>query len=729
MKKIYNILSFVCAFFAFVPTVQAQEVTKYENGVGFAKYISSPDDNGVYTITLEAFVTGEVSVKQVSKPADIILVLDVTTSMNGRLGTPTRNGRRSYTYQDIVDGDFVYNNAYALLPYYKDGNYYACYYSRVSDGVVTQHFLTPTGGNTDNISDAAKTQSKTTTLFTVSSNNNGPIYTGKTRMREMQKAVKAFIDEIEINDLYEKYDPDYPDDPTKTIRRKDAQGNPTRLTNRIAIITYWGTANTVQELSYFTDISAADMKFTVDNFEMGTRTYTSVGLQAANTILSQLKNATDDASKERWEAANRTLVLFTDGEPTNNDGYNAVVAQTYDTKANYDTKVFTVGMFSSTPSTTSNTWKMLDYGSSNYPNATSLTNAGDHNEDGVKYYYDASGENVDLTAIFKAISQSSGGAGNEDMTEAVSTVDVVSASFTLPNAEGEDEPDESLIHVYTVKCVGGTAEDENIVFETDATGKEVLVEAVGVDGGRTDKYRKLDEHGDETGDEIDVDDAIEAHLTSSVSGGTKKDRINVEGFDFSSNFCGVYKGQPHGYKLVIKIPVKMADDAVGGPATATNTDKSGIYVPGKTEPIIQFETPHVDLPVNLFIQKVGLRKGESAKFMIVRLRVGTTETSTTVWEPVSTVFITQKTTGESPIVKVRGLDPGYVYKIVEDGWSWSYESSYNFNRSDELITNPFIFTNSQNPLIDSKIRHAESKANNVFGTGSKVEYIDSKKTR
>ena len=26
-------------------------MTKYENGVGFAKYISSPDDNGVYTLT------------------------------------------------------------------------------------------------------------------------------------------------------------------------------------------------------------------------------------------------------------------------------------------------------------------------------------------------------------------------------------------------------------------------------------------------------------------------------------------------------------------------------------------------------------------------------------------------------------------------------------------------------------------------------------------------------
>ena len=714
MKKIFNILSLISVIFAFVPASQAQEVTKYENGVGFAKRISSPDDNGVYTITLEAFVTGEVTTKMVSKPADIILVLDVTTSMNGTLGSQTQNAAGSYTYQNIVDGNYLYrpNNSgsyYPIIPYYQDNRYYACYYTRNYNSTVTQHFITSNGGNTTTIGQAAYSQNTTATLFTTG-NNTRYVSTGKSRIREMQKAVKAFIDEININDLYEEYDPEHPE---------DAIARDSRLGNRIAIVTYAGTATTNQELKSFTDIPASSMKSIVDNFVMGTRTYTGTGVARANEIL-----AAEKSNEERWETAGRTVVVFTDGEPT--DGYDTAVGNALSTKRDYETNVFTVGMFSSTPSATDQNYLYLNYISSNYPLAQDMDTPGARNPDPkAKFYYDASGEDVDLTAIFTAIAKSSGGAGNADMTESVTTVDVVSASFTLPG----ENPDESLIKVYTVKCTGGSADDENITFELDEDGKEVRVQAQGKNAGRSETYRKLDENGDETGDPIDVDDAIKVTLESSVTGG-KKDRINVDGFDFSSNFCGVYKGAPHGYKIVIEIPIMMDEDAVGGPAVATNTTNSGIYVPGHDDPIIKFVTPDVDLPVNIHIRKTGLRKGESAKFMIVRIPVGTEETSTTVWEPVTTVFLTKETAeGGNPEVKVRGLDPGYIYKIVEDGWSWSYKSTYTVNRTDELITNPFIFTNTQNEDIDKKVKHAESKAVNVFGSDKHVEYYDSKKTR
>lgn len=714
MKKILNILSLISVFFAFIPASQAQEVTKYENGVGFAKRISSPDDNGVYTITLEAFVTGEVTTKMVSKPADIILVLDVTTSMNGTLGGQTQNAAGSYTYQNIVDGNYLYRpndtgSFYPIIPYYQNNRYYACYYTRNNNSTVTQHFITQNGGNTTAIGSAAYSQNTTATLFTTA-NNARYVYTGKSRIREMQKAVKAFIDEININDLYEEYDPEHPE---------DAVARDSRLGNRIAIVTYSGTATTNQELKSFSEVPLADMKFTVDNFVEGTRTYTGTGVDRANEIL-----AAEKSDEERWEAAGRTVVVFTDGEPT--DGYDTAVASALYTKRDYETNVFTVGMFSSTPSATSQNYLYLNYISSNYPLAEDMDTPGARNPDPkAKFYYDASGEDVDLTAIFTAIAKSSGGAGNADMTESVTTVDVVSASFTLPG----ENPDESLIKVYTVKCTGGSADDENITFELDEDGKEVRVQAQGKNAGRSETYRKLDENGDETGDPIDVDDAIKVTLGSSVTGG-KKDRINVDGFDFSSNFCGVYKGAPHGYKIVIEIPIMMDEDAVGGPAVATNTTNSGIYVPGHDDPIIKFETPDVDLPVNIHIRKTGLNKGESAKFMIVRIPVGTEETSSTIWEPVTTVFLTKETADSgNPEVKVRGLDPGYIYKIVEDGWSWSYKSSYTVNRTDQLITNPFIFTNTQNPDINTKVRHAESKAVNVFGDDHEVKYFDSKKTR
>lgn len=45
------------------------------------KVTEDPDPNGVYTISLEAFVTGSVTVTEETFPADIILVLDYSTSM------------------------------------------------------------------------------------------------------------------------------------------------------------------------------------------------------------------------------------------------------------------------------------------------------------------------------------------------------------------------------------------------------------------------------------------------------------------------------------------------------------------------------------------------------------------------------------------------------------------------------------------------------------------------
>ena len=87
--------SFAIAFFALVPSmnVRAQKETTYKNGLGYSKNISKPDDEGIYTITLEAFTTGDVTVTKKSIPADIVLVLDISGSMNDDMNGNT-------TYQD-----------------------------------------------------------------------------------------------------------------------------------------------------------------------------------------------------------------------------------------------------------------------------------------------------------------------------------------------------------------------------------------------------------------------------------------------------------------------------------------------------------------------------------------------------------------------------------------------------------------------------------------------------
>ena len=48
---------------------------------GYSKNISSPQSDGTYWIKLESFATGDATFVQTSVPADIVLVLDISSSM------------------------------------------------------------------------------------------------------------------------------------------------------------------------------------------------------------------------------------------------------------------------------------------------------------------------------------------------------------------------------------------------------------------------------------------------------------------------------------------------------------------------------------------------------------------------------------------------------------------------------------------------------------------------
>lgn len=177
----------------------------------------------------------------------------------------------------------------------------------------------------------------------------------------------------------------------------------------------------------------------------------------------------------------------------------------------------------------------------------------------------------------------------------------------------------------------------------------------------------------------------------------------------------------------------MDKEAVGGPNLDTNGPNSGIYVNGVNQ--FPFTSPEVSLPVNIHIRKEGLSVGESAKFTIERTTDGEN------WTPVTSVFVTRTGNdaqeGENaPLTKVSGLPATdnstpaqpYVYRIVEEKWSWSYNSGHTTPVTTDLLeTNPFIFTNTKKDQIDIRIRNAESKAMNIFLPGeTEGHYIDSK---
>ena len=85
-KYIAALVAVTAAFLSFGPTAMAQD--------GSVKYdktcTKEPDANGIYTISMEAYVTGTVTVTTETKPADIVLVLDYSQSMENNMeGTST----------------------------------------------------------------------------------------------------------------------------------------------------------------------------------------------------------------------------------------------------------------------------------------------------------------------------------------------------------------------------------------------------------------------------------------------------------------------------------------------------------------------------------------------------------------------------------------------------------------------------------------------------------------
>ena len=389
------------------------------------------------------------------------------------------------------------------------------------------------------------------------------------------------------------------------------------------------------------------------------------------------------------------------------------------------TTVFTVGTLGTgtTPDQANN---VLNYCSSKYPEARSISNHGSEAEGNYVFRAETAAQ---LNAVFTAIANSSSDSSASLDAEATTTVDIVSKSFILPQGASTN------VQVFTADCNGGDYEDRD--------GVTVFVPEF------ASPIR-----------DYDLEDSVEIKQST---GSGKYDEVDVTGFDYSENFCGPVKDEDGqfidfvGKKLIVKFPVKMDPEALGGPNAPTNAPGSGIFVEGQDEPVATFETPHVSLPYNIHITKTGLEKGESARFKIEKIIVQDTWITTAadgkqtinvpndaVWDPMTTVLITGDDSTDDPGIWVRGLPSTeavgteqkiVLYRVSEDEWSWSYDRQTGPMITDNSkIDNPFQFKNVKmnQQQIKIKVRHAESKARNIFKLnteGGGVEYMDSKNDR
>ena len=288
-------------------------------------------------------------------------------------------------------------------------------------------------------------------------------------------------------------------------------------------------------------------------------TETDLGVDMAKRILDA--NPVADGKKR-----NRVVIVFTDGSPTNSNGFQLDVANRAISKANEikagGTTVYSVGIFSGADATSAGSKPNGDLGANNNQ-LTSASNwfmqnlSSNNGTVQTPSYYLSAADSDALKNIFKKISDQieSGGSSTTLSSETV-IKDIISPQFTLPAGTTAND-----ITLETYSCTGVDDSGE-YTWENNSD----TMEAVAVVGTDTDA-------------------------------GT----VSVKGFDFAKNYVGTVNDNGYttyrGDKLVISFTVKPKDGFLGGNNVYTNTS-AGVYEDSTaTNPVLTFERPQVNVPI------------------------------------------------------------------------------------------------------------------------------------
>lgn len=475
-----------------------------KDGLVMSKTIKKTGD-GRFLLTLEAYATGSTTTTTTKKPVDIVLVLDVSGSMDDYMET----------YSISTDGTYYYYaGSYS--------GYQRVYYCSQCGGWYTKEHSWWNHGTRLTPKTSASDTNTSHTQF----------YSDVTKMETLKSAVSTFIDNVATKS------------PDSSIAIVKFAGD---KRNIVGNDTYWEgeyTYNYSQIVKNLTTVDAtgADaLKTAVSALRAAGATQADYGMQHAQTVINSVKD----------NGHQKVVIMFTDGNPTSGNEFEDTVANNA-IKASKSIKaagatVYTIGCFGTTPSDTSDTGKYMNYVSSNYPNATSMTSGG-AKADPANYYKTVSSA-ADLNNIFTDISQTIGGT---TVTLGSTSVlrDVISDYFKLP--EGADK---NSITAYSVDCTA-VNDDGTYTWSANHDGTKYSV---------------------------------------TVEGKT----INVTGFDYAANWVGkdTTTGKMHtpAKKLVVEIPIVPEQDATG--SVKTNGDASGIYADSTVkDPVEKFPSPVVYIP-------------------------------------------------------------------------------------------------------------------------------------
>ncbi|MDL2249601.1 VWA domain-containing protein [Lachnospiraceae bacterium OttesenSCG-928-J05] len=462
------------------------------------------NNNETYTITLDAYAKGIVTSTKERVPADIVLVLDESGSMAWRFEyekIASTKWQDNATYGMLVTGQFVlltrqwsyWDNAYIYLN--GRDRYYGDLYKQLST---------------------------------------------TTRQTALKNAVNTFLESV----------------------NQDAIAN--GVNHRVAIVGFSDSARVFNGRSTISDNygrawkdagtpdGLSTLKSSVSRLGAVGATNSGDGMTKANSVMAAAPSTTD--GKDR----NQVVIMFTDGVPTtgsdfNDEVANKAIAQAKSLKDKKAT-VYSVGILGGANpgfDPTTNIDKYMNYVSSNYPAATSLSAPGTGG-DYAKGYYLTATKSSELSEIFQKIAESTQ-TNTVTLNENSVLTDIISDYFVLNNESPDD------IKVYTQAFAGYDA-----------------------DGNPTWADRTLFEDAD-----------------VSINTATKK--ISVTNFNYKENFItndrdgnGI-TDDLNGKKLVVEVTVKRAPSFIGGNDVKTNNGAAIYANADSTTPVKNFPEPDVDV--------------------------------------------------------------------------------------------------------------------------------------
>lgn len=513
-----------------------------ENGLILDKSVTA-NGNGGYTITLEAFTTGTVTAGT-AKPSDIILVLDLSTSMENRFSNSSYKYTEVYT---LYTGSRYYLADGARVSWCSECNSWAVNHTNGYYGWGANHSGQKYTPKTS--ADSAGTQFYTREQIG-----------SMTRLDAMKQAATSFVDIVadETSD------------------------------DRIAIVgfgeqAYYLTGDSAGAALLDATTSESELKSVIsgiDNSDLESATEHGKGLEYAVNIF----NAETDTD---YTSRNKVVIVLTDGEPapsgTNSWSSRTVkqaINNSYALKNNYSAAVYTISVMPGTDASnpTSDMDRYMDYMSSNYPSAQYNGNSiDDRNTNGDSYY---SGNTSNIIAQITPGTRIDTSNGGFYLT--ADDIDTLSSIFGQIGAQvGSASID-----------LGSTTEIQDIVtpyFNMPENASAISVttkDAVYTDGALSWT------NGTYTG-----------NLNTEIDATTNK--ITVTGFDFNTNFVAEtgrvegdisQSGNFHGRKLVLTFDISVKDGFLGGNGVPTNGVQSGIYSADGTL-VEAFDVPNVDVAV------------------------------------------------------------------------------------------------------------------------------------